>query len=243
MYKNQHFVCLIISGSKVFATEGEKMKSNGGIYFNTKFKIPNLQPNFKLNLQIYSACSKDLKKISPSDAFCDYREYENEVPYRKSVFSLCGEEDIEFRHLTKSGNLQIQMDSGLLTARISSRANINMKLYGFVYVNKTWEHYLSWDRKFCYFVDGVLNYYNYRPNDLCETTPIDVINLETCELTIPSREECFVKRTICLKINGSDGVLMCFETQQEFECWAKYLNIALTQIKTWNKSRLMYVSL
>ncbi|XP_063911154.1 anillin-like [Zophobas morio] len=234
--KDQHFVCLIIVGSKVFAAEAEKKKWKGCVYFNAKFKLPNLQPNFKLKLQIYSASSKDFKKNSLlSQAFCDYPSYESEVPYRKSVFSLWGEEDIELCHLTKSGNLQIQMGSGLFAAFISSRVNINMKLYGFVNVSKTWKNYLSWDRKFCYFIDGVLNYYNYPPNDLNKDTPTDVINVETCELTIPSREECCRKRTICLKVNGSDSVLMCFETQQEFEYWAKYLNIAVSQIKMWNK--------
>ena len=57
-YNNEHFLFLVISGSKVFATEGGKMKSNGGIYFSKKITIPYLQSDFKLHLLVYSVTSK-----------------------------------------------------------------------------------------------------------------------------------------------------------------------------------------
>ena len=123
----------------------------------------------------------------------------------------------------------------MFTVCISAHANVDKNLSGFLNVRKISKGCPSWDRQFCSLNAGILNYYNYPPSDPLESTPARTINLKTCELKFPSREECTRRHSICLKMNGSEGVLMSFDTQQEFECWAKYLNIALSQIRACNK--------
>ena len=73
--------------------------------------------------------------------FRDYR-HDNYVPFRKSSFSLWEKTHIKACNHSKTGHLQVQLDAGMLTACISTHANVNKNLSSFVHVNEVRENIL-----------------------------------------------------------------------------------------------------
>ncbi|XP_008199816.2 anillin [Tribolium castaneum] len=229
----EFFLCVVICGCKLLASEVTQIKSNGVIHFKEEFVVTGLRPDFTINIKIYCASRKAMKKSKQSFA-CNYAPRpEEEIPLRKSLFTLWGETYTTLQDLPKSNLMEVWMNSGRFTASIFSWTDLNVNLSGFLNVSQSEECPL-WNREWCCLDGRYLQYFNYPPDESFECKPIGTIDLATCvEFKLLSREECARKQTFFLKTYFGKTVLLSCDTRTEFECWRNCIERILSAIEIW----------
>ncbi|XP_044267486.1 anillin-like [Tribolium madens] len=230
---DQFFICVVIYGTKILASELTQTKSNGIIHFKKEFLVKGLRPDFIIDIKIYSASKKAIRK-SKKSFICNYapRPEEN-IIMRKSLFTLRGETQISIEDLSKSNFMEVQMNSGRFTSHIFSYVNLNLSLSGFLNVSQS-QQYALWNREWCCLEGRYLQYFDYPPDETYECKPLEVIDLATCiEFKRLSREECPRKQTLLLKTYFGKTVLLSCDSRTELECWENCIKQILSAIEIW----------